>query len=198
MADTDRRTQATGWRAVWSRLRETFSPQAYERAPDYGPDAPGSGRAGWLRQLGRTRDLLEQARQVVVAGGWAGGGTWFTIREPDGSVRPASLAESFALRDPGAPVAGACLVGILIRLADSPDRVPTVDDVWRATDELHEAMHEWLGHDSYPPGFAFSTAQRRVHLRSLTGWNDEPGRSRDEVLEVVDRAISRTIVGAVA
>lgn len=198
MADTDRRTWASDWRTVFSRLRETFSPQAYERAPDYGPEAPGGGREPWLRQLERTRDLLEQARDVVASGGWTGGGSWFTVRQPDGTVRAASMAESLALRDPGAPVAGACVVGILVRLADDPDRAPTVDDVWRATDELHEAMHEWLGHDSYPPGRAYPIVQRRARLRSLTAWNDEPGRTGEEVLAVLDRAISRTIVGAVA
>jgi len=198
MADTDRRGRATGWRSVLTRVRETFSPQAYERAPDYGPEAPDSGREQWLRQLTRTRDLLEQAREVVADGGWTGGGTWFTIRRPDGTVRPASLAESFALRSPAAPVAGACVVGILIRLADNPDRVPTVDDVWRATDELYEAMHESLGHDSFPPGRAYPIAQRRARLRGLTAWNDEVGRTSDDVLDLFDRAISRTIVGAVA
>jgi hypothetical protein len=30
----------------------------------------------------------------------------------------------------------------------------------------------------------------------LTAWNDEPGRRFEEVLDLVDRAISRTIVGA--
>lgn len=197
MADTDRRTRATGWRSVWSRVWEAFSPQAYVRAPDYGPDAPSTGREAWLRQLARTGELLEQVREIVASGGWTAG-SWFTVRGSDGSVRPATVAESFRLRDPTAPVAGACLVGIMVRLAEDPDRVPTVEDVWRATDELHEAMHEWLGHDSYPPGFAFPIGQRRSHLRSLTEWNDEPGRSVDEVLDVVDRAIARTIVGAVA
>lgn len=198
MADTDRQTRTTRWRSVLSRLREALSPQAYVRAPDYGPETSGHGRDQWLRQLARTRDLLEQARDVVARGGWTGGGSWFTVRQADGSVRPASLAESFELRRPQAPVAGACLVAIMIRLAEDPDRVPTVDDVWHATDELHEAMHEWLGHDSAPPGRSYPAAQRRLRLRSLTDWNDERGRTDAEVVELFDRAIARTIQGAVA
>jgi hypothetical protein len=198
MADTDKDTTATGWRSILQRLRETLSPMAFERAPDYGPDSPDHGRDLWLRQLARTRDLLEQGRAVVAAGGWTGGGTWYAVRQPDGTVRAATLEESFALRAPDAPVAGACVVGILIRLAEDPDRVPTSDDVWRATDELHEAMHESLGHDSFPPGRAYPLAQRRARLRDLTAWNDDPGRTSDDVLDLFERAISRTIVGAVA
>ena len=125
MVDTDRRPTATSWRALLLRVREALTPEAYERAPDYGPDAPDSDREAWLRQLGRVRDLLEETRAVVAAGGWCGGGAWFTVREPNGTVRPASLAESFALRSPRAQVAGVCLVGIMIRLADDPARVPT-------------------------------------------------------------------------
>lgn len=198
MVDTDRRTPATGWRGMLLRVREMLTPQAYERAPDYGPGADPSDREQRLRQLDRTRDLLEEARSVVRAGGWSGGGAWFTVRTPDGATRPATLAESFALRKPGASVAGACLVGILIRLAEDPDRAPSVDDVWRAVDELHEAQHERLGHVSDPPGTAHPLPRRRQHLRALTEWNDDPGRTADDVLDVIDRAIARTIVGAVA
>jgi hypothetical protein len=34
-------------------------------------------------------------------------------------------------------------------------------------------------------------------VRALTAWNDAPGRSREEIVAVVDRAISRTILGLV-
>lgn len=197
MADTDRQIRSTSWRSLLAQVRAAFSPQAYRRAPDY-PEAPVDGREPWLLQLARTRELLELTRQVVVAGGWTGGGAWFTVCGTDGAVRPATLAESLALRSPEAPVQGACLVAIMVRLADDPDRVPTVDDVWHATDELHEAMHELAGHASARPGLAYPITRRREHLRSLTAWNDEPARSSDEVVNLLDRAIARTILGAVA
>lgn len=198
MVDTDRSTRSSTWRSLLASVRQIFNPLAYQRAPDYGPEAPVTGRESWLRELARTRDLLEQTREVVASGGWSGGGSWFTVRQSDGTVRPASLPESFALRAPGAPVVGACLVGIMIRLAEDPDRVTTVDDVWRATDELYEAMHEWLGHESARPGRASPPARRRAHLRSLTAWNDEPSRTPAEVMDLCDRAIARTILGAVS
>ena len=198
MTDTERQTPPAGWRTLITSLRQRLSPQAYQRAPDYGPDTPPSDREQWLRQLARVRDLLEDTRAVVAAGGWSGGGTWFTIRQPDGTIRAATLTESFELRAPGAPVAGACLVGIMIRLADDPDRVPTVADVWRATDELYEAMHERLGHLSMPPGRSSAMCRRRSRLRGLTDWNDQPGRTADDVCDLLDRAISRTILGAVS
>lgn len=197
MVDTDRPTRTT-WRSLLASVRGALSPLAYERAPDYGPEAPDTGRERWLRELARTRDLLEQTRQVVATGGWSGGGSWFTVRGDDGRVRPATLNESFALRAPDAPVVGACLVGIMIRLADDPDRVATVEDVWRATGELYEAMHEWLGHQAQRPGRASPPGRRRAHLRILTAWNDEPGRTPSEVVDLCDRAIARTIIGAVA
>ncbi len=193
--DTDRQTPVTGWRVLLLRVREALLP-AGPPAPDYGPDAPQTDRELWLRELSRVRDLLEETRSIVAAGGWSGGGGWFTVRQQDGSTRPATPTESFALRAPGASVVGGCLVGIMIRLADDPDRVASVADVWRATDELREAMHERLGHDAFPPGRAYSPAQRRDRLRSLTAWNDAPNRTQAEVLDLVDRAISRTIVGS--
>ena len=57
-------------------------------------------------------------------------------------------------------------------------------------------MHEQLGHHSFPPGRAYPQAERRVRLQGLTAWNDTPGRTREQVLDVVDRAVARTIVAA--
>lgn len=198
MADTDHRTRLAGWRVLLERVRLTVGGPLTRPTPDYAPAGPQTERERWLRELARTRDLLERTRTVVAQGGWCGGGSWFTIRQADGSVRAASLAESFELRAPGAPVAGACLVAIMIRLAEDPDAVASVADVWRATDELVEALHERHGHRGFPPGRSYPMTLRRARLRVLTAWNDEPGRAADDVLDVIDRAIARTIQAAVA
>jgi hypothetical protein len=164
-------------------------------APDQVVDAPVTDHEAWLRQLARERYALEQARVVLLQDGWTSGG-WFTIRRPSGEVRIAGGYEGFGLLGPQASVVNACLVGTLLRMAEDPDQVPTVSDVWGCVDELYEAMHEHIGHVSFPPGRAYPMSERRVRLRALTTWNDECGRTRDDVVDVVDRAISRTIVAA--
>lgn len=173
---------------AWSSLR-------IPPAPDQVVEAPLSERDAWLHQLGRERYALEQARIVLLQDGWTTGG-WFSVRSAQGETRIAGALEAFGLLEPRASVVNACVVGTLLRMAEDPDQVPTVADVWGCVDELHEALHERMGHVSFPPGRAYPMAERRAHLRTLTAWNDEPGRNRDQVVDVVDRAISRTIVAA--
>jgi hypothetical protein len=172
--------------AAWRSLR---TPQV----PDYFPEQPPSPRELWLWRLDRIRDTLEQARAALEQQGWTSG-AWYTIREPSGRPRPVTTGEAFALRDPRRDVLGSCLVGALVRLADDPDRASSVTDVWGCVDELYEALHEQQGHDAFPPGRIYSHPQRRAHLQTLTAWNDSPGRTREQVLHLVDRAIARTIV----
>lgn len=193
MAETDplsrsggRLSRALGY--VWSSLRIPPAPE-----PVAAP--PADGRGEWLRQLARERYALEQARSVIVRDGWTAGG-WFRVRQVNGGSRTVGSLEAFGLTGPEANVVNSCLVGTLVRMADDPDQAPTVADVWGCVDELYEAMHEQAGHVSFPPGRAYSMADRRVRLRGLTAWNDEPGRTQEQVVDVVDRAISRTIVAA--
>ena len=113
-----------------------------------------------------------------------------------GTVRVADPSEAYALLAPGSTVTGACLVGAMLRLVEDPDTAPSVGDAWACVDELHEAIHERMGHDSFPPGRSYSHDQRRGHLRTVTAWNDERGRRLDDVLDVIDRAVARTIVAA--
>lgn len=165
--------------------------------PDYSPAPPPTPREQWLWRLDRIRDALEQTRAALTEQGWTGGG-WFAVQDPGGEVRLATLAEAFALRDPRRDVRGACLVGTMLRLAEDPDTAPSVTDVWGCVDELYEAMHEQAGHASFPPGRLYPHAQRRAHLQGLTAWNDSPGRTREQVVDLVDRAIARTLVAACA
>ena len=173
---------------AWSSLR-------IPSAPDHVDEPAVGGREAWLRQLARERYALEQARAVLVRDGWTTGG-WFSVRAANGGVRTAGPLEALGLRHPQASVVNSCLVGTLVRMAEDPDQVPTLADVWGCVDELYEAMHEQLGHCSFPPGRAYPLDERRLRLRGLTAWNDEPGRTREQVLDVVDRAVARTIVAA--
>jgi len=165
--------------------------------PDYSPAPPPTPREQWLWRLDRVRNALEQTRTALSEQGWTSG-AWFSVQDDAGETRLASTAEAFALRDPRREVQGACLVGTMLRLAEDPDTVASVEDVWGCVDELYEAMHEQAGHASFPPGRLYPHVQRRSHLRGLTAWNDTPGRSREQVLDLVDRAIARTLVGACA
>jgi hypothetical protein len=45
-------------------------------------------------------------------------------------------------------------------------------------------------------GRAAAPAVRAARVRDLTGWNDQPGRTRDEVLALIDLASSRAIMEA--
>ena len=48
-----------------------------------------------------------------------------------------------------------------------------------------------------PAGQAPHPAARAARVRDLAQWNDEPQRTRQEVLELIDRAVSRTILSSV-
>ncbi len=194
MAETDPLSsrRSTKLARLLSRARASLRIPA---APDYAGEPAIGGREAWLRQLARERYALEGAREVLVRDGWTSGG-WFTVRRPGGTVRTAGSVEAFGLVSPQSSVVNSCLVGTLLRMAEDPDQVPTVDDVWGCVDELYEAMHEQLGHVSFPPGRAYAMDERRARLRGLTAWNDAPGRTREQVVDVVDRAVARTIVAA--
>ncbi|MBB3329137.1 hypothetical protein FHX39_004135, partial [Friedmanniella antarctica] len=123
---------------------------------------------------------------------------WFSVSSDGGAgtTRLASVAESFDLVRPTSSVSGACLVGALLRRAEDPDRATTHADVWGAVDELYEALHERMGHTFLPPGRVDSHARRHAKLGVLTAWNDDRRTRREDVLDVLDRAVSRTLVGA--
>ena len=175
-----------------TRARAALRPPA---APDFSVELPDDHRALWLAQLARTRYALEQARFVLRRDGWTSG-AWFSVATASGTLRHASTYESFGLLSARSGVVNGCLVGTLLRMADDPDQVPTVDDVWHCVDELYEAVHESLGHVSLPAGRAYPQHERRARLRGLTAWNDERGRTQDQVVDVVDRAVARTIVAS--
>ena len=155
------------WRRVWRRLMPP----------------PDAGLI--LAQLNGQLAVLEGARAELEAG-WVQGG-WWSVTSADGGQR---LATGDAGGSP-AHVDGACLVGALARAGSSPD-------VGRAVDAVYDAL--WAsrgqapqpGPGGLPPVPAPEIRQARV--RTLTQWNDQAGRTREEVLAMVDRAISATIM----
>lgn len=190
MTTTSRSRPAEALRAALGRVRAALpvAPPPSYVAPQ---DDPG---VAWQRRLDRVRAALEQARTDLDEQGWTQR-AWFSVGA-EGTMRLASVGESFDLVRPGSAVAGACLVGAMLRRAEDPDRATTHDDVWGAVDELYEALHERMGHTSLPPGRVDARHRRHAKLRVLTAWNDDPRTRRADVQDLLDRAVSRTLVGA--
>jgi hypothetical protein len=162
------------WRRVWQWLM------------------PGPNAELVLAQLNRQLAVLEGARAELEAG-WVQGG-WWAVSSGDGSPR---LVTGYAAAG-GNPdkVDGVCLVGALVHAGS---RLPdAASEVGRAVDAVYDALWDSRGQPgaSLPGGLppVPPPAVRRARVRTLTQWNDRAERTRAEVLAVVDRAISATIM----
>jgi len=157
---------------------------------------PAPGAELVLAQLTRQLAVLEGARTELEAG-WIQGG-WWAVSSADGTPR---LVDGYAAAG-GTPdhVEGVCLVGALVRAGSR--QAGSVSDVGRAADAVYDALWSSRGQpDAPPPGGMPPVPPPEVRLarvRTLTQWNDEAGRTRAEVLAVVDRAISGTIMDLVS
>jgi hypothetical protein len=172
------------------------------------PAAPGSAagwlRAGWralldgLRQTYRTepelppevrRDLacqvLAGARQVLERG-WVQEG-WYSVRDRSGRPR---LVGSTVLGVPRpADIVGACLVGAIAHVAsrDTTNHraaaAAALDALWETLRRSDAAVAAVPDHTPLPVARAFRS-------RDLVRWNDQPGRTKADVLALVDRALA--------
>ncbi len=140
--------------------------------------------------LERLLALLEGARAELSAG-WVQGG-WWAARSPGG--RPAVLTGIAAGAAAGGPVSAVCLVGALIRAGSGQGGD---SEAGRAIDAVYDALWESQGQPAATPGrgllMVSSPQVRQARVQTLTRWNDAAGRTGDEVLAVVDRAIARVI-----
>jgi hypothetical protein len=155
------------WRRLWQRL---IRPPSAELI---------------LAQLNAQLALLEEARAELETG-WVQGG-WWSVTSADGDRR---LVTGDAGGSP-AHVDGACLVGALARAG-------SFSDVGRAVDAVYDALWASRGQPGasrdgeLPP--VPSPEVRQARVRMLTQWNDQAERTQEEVLAMVDRAISATIM----
>ncbi len=156
------------WQRVWRRLMPPPSAELI------------------LAQLNGQLAVLEGARAELEAG-WVQG-AWWSVTSADGDHR---LATGDAGGSP-AHVDGACLVGALARAGSS-------SDVGRAVDAVYDALWASRGQPT-PAGLPPVPAPevRLARVRTLTRWNDQAERTQDEVLAVVDQAISATIMDLMA
>ena len=132
--------------------------------------------SGRLAELHAIRELLERAAEVV-SGGWVQG-AWFTVATANG--KRAVTAYDLDMAD-GRPVTGACLVGAIVHAAGGPATVRsqlvqrTLDLVWHALREDPDRPVRWC------PG----PRMRLMGVLELTYWNDAPGRTQGEVVNLL-------------
>jgi hypothetical protein len=149
-------------------------------APAAGGD-PGAEQ----RRVEGTRVLLEQAR-ALVADGWVQD-AFYMVRGRHGETRPVSPFGLLLLSR--ADVVGACLVGAVAHASAAVDRRERRGRAALAVDTLWEVLRQ----DPAERADTAHPAARAARVRELARWNDEPGRSRQEVVDLLDRAISRTM-----
>jgi hypothetical protein len=148
-----------------------------------------------VRQLEGARAVLERAR-TLIAQGWVQD-AFYIVRGRNGESRPVSPFGLLLLTR--TDVVGACLVGAVAHAAGSVDRRDRRGQAGLAVDTLWHTLAEDPSYERVPvaPYDAVHPAARAARVRELARWNDEPARTRDEVLGLVDRAVSRTILHAV-
>ena len=164
-------------RAWWQRLRAFAAP----RQP------PPEVQHAYLERL---LALLEAARTQLSAG-WVQDGWWTSPADGGQQILVTGLAAGTSVP---ATAGAVCLVGALIRAAA---RQGGDSEAGRAIDVLYDALWESRGQPAAMAGpsvLAASCPQvRRAKIQALTRWNDAQGRTGNEVLAVLDRAIARVI-----
>jgi hypothetical protein len=148
-----------------------------------------------LRQLEGAQAVLERAR-ALIAQGWVQD-AFYIVRGRNGESRPVSPFGLLLLTR--TDVVGACLVGAVAHASGSVDRRERRGQAARAVDTLWHTLAEDPSYERLPtaPYDAVHPAARAARVRELARWNDEAARTRDEVLGLVDRAVSRTILHSV-
>jgi hypothetical protein len=171
------------------------------RVPAQGHALHGRRRPAW-RELARLRDrdrrsarlaelhglqaLVLVARDLVRAG-WLQG-AWAAFPAEGGGTR---LVVSSADLAPGLdePV-GLCLVGALVSAGGGP-AAAREQPVQRALDLTWHALHR---DPAAPVRWCPSPPERAAHVRDLTRWNDEVGRTASDVVALLDSAGRKAVL----
>jgi hypothetical protein len=140
-----------------------------------------------VRRLEGTTALLERAR-ALVAEGWVQD-SFYVVRARNGETRPVSPFGLLLLSR--SDVVGACLVGAVAHASSAVDRHDRRGQAALAVDTLWQALTDETDPSDPHPG------ARAARVRELARWNDEPTRCHDDVLGLLDRAVSRTILQSV-
>ena len=133
----------------------------------------------------QTLAVLVGAR-ALVARGWLQGG-WYVLEAPDGRRRFVG-AGSLTRRSFG-EIVQSCVVGAVVEsarwhTAEKGAAGPAIDRLWHELGGL-------TGHrppaDPWPP----TPVLRSRQVGELATWNDNPARTREDVLQLLDTAIAR-------
>jgi hypothetical protein len=136
--------------------------------------SPPDVRADYLRRLGDVWSVLGGARSIV-ENGWLQ--NHWKISPGPRACLVAAVVEAVQQHDPSAGVFEAG---------------PALDFLWDALQESRGLVGGGVG------GRCAPQEMRLVRIRELTRWNDRPGRTRDEVLALLDLAQSRVVFTATA
>jgi hypothetical protein len=132
--------------------------------------------SGRLAELYAIRALLDRAAEAT-GRGWVQD-AWFTVDMATGERRVTASGMRLAENE---PVTGACLVGSVVQAAGGPSMVRsqlvqrTLDLAWHTLREEPAQRVRWC------PG----PNVRTMHVRDLTRWNDAPGRTQGEVVDLL-------------
>ncbi len=179
-ADTHRRP--AGLVARLRSVLRTGSPP-----PPGGADRPAPPTADPLHHRHQAALAVLTAARGVVRRGWVQN-TWYIVETPAGRRRP--FPPLFAGRVDHTRVVQACLIGAVLHAAwqQSPrpeHAYPAIDALWHTLfDAGDTAGAEPVGPLSAPP-------VRAARVRDLTTWNDRHHRTRDEVLDLLERTTAR-------
>jgi hypothetical protein len=127
-----------------------------------------------------TRALLLRARALIAAG-WVQD-AFYLVRGRRGELRPVSPFGLLLLTR--ADVVGACLVGAVSHASAPVSRRDRRGQAALAVDVLWEALAGAPVEETHPTA-------RPGRVRELARWNDEPGRTREDVVGLLDRALDR-------
>src|SRR3954453_16301296 len=133
----------------------------------------------------RTLAVLVGARALIERG-WVQGG-WYVLEAPDGRRRFVG-AGSLTRRSFG-EIVQSCLVGTVVESArwhtsERGAAGPAIDTLWHQLGELVG------GPPPVDPRTPIPVLRSR-QVGDLTTWNDRRGRSREDVLRLLDAAIAR-------
>ena len=172
--DTPNRRERSRWRQIRRGLSALVTP----RQP-----LPEIQHAVLERLLA----LLEAARADLSAG-WVQDCWWAAETEGGQRILMTGLAAGASGPRDADP---ACLVGALIRAGAAQGAVA---EPGRAIDAVYEALWESRGEPTAPGMLSVSSPQvRQARIQALTRWNDARGRTGEEILAILDRAIARVI-----